>query len=139
MPNCVHANTSVEGAKNATCTESGHTGKTVCVDCGEIVSAGSVIEALEHAVIHVEAKAATTDEEGNVEYWYCETCRKVWKDEACTQVTTWEDVVLPKLDSPQNDGNGGLFILIGALAAVAVVAVVAVVVLLKKKKHTSAK
>lgn len=137
--NCLHKNTSVEGAKNATCTESGHTGKTVCVDCGEIISAGSVIEALEHAVIHVEAKAATADEEGNIEYWYCETCRQVWKDEACTQVTTWEDLVLPKLDSPQNDGNGGLFILIGALAAVAAVAVVAVVVLLKKKKHTSAK
>ena len=46
---CQHTNTTVEGAVDATCTADGHTGKTVCADCGETVSEGEVIGALGHA------------------------------------------------------------------------------------------
>ena len=45
-------------------------------------------------VIHVDAKAATCTEDGNVEYWYCETCEKVWQDEARTQLTNFKNVII---------------------------------------------
>lgn len=47
-PPCEHANTKVEGAKDATCTEAGFTGNTVCADCGEQIAAGSEIAAPGH-------------------------------------------------------------------------------------------
>ncbi len=48
---CQHTNTEVEGAKDATCTETGHTGKTVCSDCGEIVDAGEEISVIDHTYV----------------------------------------------------------------------------------------
>lgn len=46
-------------------------------------------------VAHVEAKAPTCTEEGNVEYWHCADCEKVWTDAAYTQLTNIKNVVLP--------------------------------------------
>ena len=48
-------------------------------------------------VIHVEAKAATKEEEGVKEHWYCEECEKVWEDEARTQLSNHKNVIIPKL------------------------------------------
>ena len=45
---CNHTNETVPG-KAATCTEAGHTGKTVCADCGEVISEGEVIAAPGHS------------------------------------------------------------------------------------------
>ena len=45
---CQHGNTEVRGAKEATCTEDGYTGDTYCVDCGELIAAGEVLEADGH-------------------------------------------------------------------------------------------
>ena len=45
---CTHANTTIEGAVTGDCTTDGHTGKTVCTDCGETVSEGSAITAPGH-------------------------------------------------------------------------------------------
>ena len=50
-PTCDHANTKVEGAVEATCTAEGHTGKTVCSDCGETVSEGEVIPMIDHSYV----------------------------------------------------------------------------------------
>ena len=63
----------------------------------------------EHDVQHVEAKKATKEEEGNIEYWYCKDCDKYYKDAACTQVIVngKEDTILPKLpDEVQEDTPG---------------------------------
>ena len=46
---CKHNNTALEGASNATCAADGHTGKTVCQDCGTVVNEGQVISALPHS------------------------------------------------------------------------------------------
>ena len=51
VPVCEHTNTTVEGAKEATCTTDGHTGKTVCADCGETISEGEVIAATGHSFV----------------------------------------------------------------------------------------
>ena len=50
---------------------------------------------LSHTMTHVEAKAATCTEDGNVEYYECSVCEKKFADEeGTTEITT--DVVLPK-------------------------------------------
>ena len=48
-PVCQHTNTTVEGKVDASCTTDGHTGKTVCADCGEVISEGEVIAAPGHS------------------------------------------------------------------------------------------
>lgn len=45
---CTHANTTVEGKVDATCTTAGSTGAVVCSDCGATVTEATVIEALGH-------------------------------------------------------------------------------------------
>lgn len=49
-----------------------------------------------HRLTHVEAVEATTEAEGNVEYWYCTDCDKVYLDAEGTNETTWEAVVTEK-------------------------------------------
>ena len=46
---CEHEQTKLEGALDATCSAEGHTGKTVCDACGEILDAGEVIPKEDHA------------------------------------------------------------------------------------------
>ena len=50
-PACEHANTALENAADATCTEAGYTGDTVCADCGETVTKGTEIAALGHSFV----------------------------------------------------------------------------------------
>lgn len=62
---CKHENTEVQGAKEATCTESGATGKLVCLDCGVTVKESEVINPLGHKFGDWEViKEATQTEEG---------------------------------------------------------------------------
>ena len=48
-----------------------------------------------HTIVHVEAKAATCYEDGNIEHWYCSDCGIAWADEALTQQTNLKSVILP--------------------------------------------
>lgn len=57
-----------------------------------------IIPELGADVIHVDAKAPTCNELGNIEYWYCETCEQVWQDEARTQLTNFMNVKLGTID-----------------------------------------
>ena len=76
---CEHANTKIEGAVAATCTTAGHTGKTVCSDCGEIVSEGSATAILPHTEETVPGKAATCTENGLTDGKKCSVCGKTIK------------------------------------------------------------
>lgn len=53
---------------------------------------------------HVEAKAATTTSEGNVEYWYCKDCGKYYSDKEATKEMKQADTVIAKL-ADKNDKN----------------------------------
>ena len=71
---CKHTNTTVEGVIEPTCTTAGHTGSTVCADCGEIVNAGEEIPATEHTMaewIQVRTPNCTTD---GLERRDCDNC-----------------------------------------------------------------
>ena len=45
---------------------------------------------------HVEAKAATTSEAGNIEYWHCDACNKYFSDANAQKEITRADTVIPK-------------------------------------------
>lgn len=49
---------------------------------------------------HFPAVAATTDAEGNKEYWYCDGCNKYFSDAAATREITRADTVTAKLPQP---------------------------------------
>ena len=58
---------------NATCTE-----KAICEVCGK---AYGELDPNNHAdLMHISAKAATEDTEGNIEYWHCGGCDKYYSD-----------------------------------------------------------
>ena len=55
---------------------------------------------------HVVAKDATTSEEGNIEYWYCEACEKYFSDADAKNEITQAQTVIPKRQS-SGGGSGG--------------------------------
>lgn len=50
---------------------------------------------VKHNAIKVERKDPTCTEKGNIEYWYCEACRKYFQDEALTKELKQEETILP--------------------------------------------
>ena len=95
--------THLEGKVEATCVLDGYTGNTVCNGCGKTLKNGQAIakETAAHSLTHVDAKAATTEAEGNVEYYHCSVCGKNFSDQSgkaeLTKVTTDK---LPKQEEP---------------------------------------
>lgn len=73
---CAHENTELKNAADATCTEAGYTGDTVCSDCGTVVTEGEVIPALGHDYQEAETIDATCTEDGGIE-WECSVCGDV--------------------------------------------------------------
>lgn len=89
---------------------SNHTGgkatciaKAVCEICKE--SYGSLDPNNHTDLKHIDAKAATAAEEGNIEYWYCSGCKKYYKDAKATQEITKAQTVTAKLPSDNNGSN----------------------------------
>ena len=76
-PDCEHKNTEVRNQTDATCTEAGYTGDTVCKDCKETVKAGTVIEAKGHDAETRNAKEATCTKDGYTGDEVCKVCDTV--------------------------------------------------------------
>ena len=77
----------------ATCTA-----KAKCADCGAEYGDTN----LNHhgdKLKHVVAKDATTSEEGNIEYWYCEACEKYFSDADAKNEITQAQTMIPKRQS----------------------------------------
>lgn len=70
---CEHAQTAVNGMRDATCQVEGYTGDTVCTECGVTLLVGTAIPKTEHKYTGTVTKAATTEEEGILTY-SCGTC-----------------------------------------------------------------
>ena len=89
---------------------SNHTGgkatciaKAKCEICGE--SYGE-LNANNHSDLkHFPAVAATKTAEGNIEYWYCSSCKKYYKNAKATQEITKAQTVTAKLPSDNNGSN----------------------------------
>ena len=103
-------------AKAATCTEAGNTAYWTCTGCGLYFSdaAGTkqvekeswIIPALGHDLEKVEAKAASTDSEGNIEYWTCSRCGSLFADAEGKAEISLEDTILPKIIPNDITGDG---------------------------------
>lgn len=72
--------------------------KAVCEICKE--SYGSLDLNNHTDLKHIDAKAATAAEEGNIEYWYCGGCKKYFSDAAAKTEITKADTVAAKLPQP---------------------------------------
>lgn len=82
--------------KDATCTDQGYETYYSCTvgGCGKlfsdaqgnnVIAAPTVINALGHDLKKTEAKAATCEATGNIDYWTCSRCHKLFKDKVGTQ------------------------------------------------------
>lgn len=77
----------------ATCKD-----KAICEICGD--SYGSPEPNNHTDLKHIDAKAATAAEEGNIEYWHCGGCNKYFSDAAAKTEITRADTVTAKLPQP---------------------------------------
>ena len=78
--------------------------KAVCEICGK--SYGSP-DANNHTDLkHIDAKAATVAEEGNIAYWYCGDCKKYFSDAAADKEITKAATVTAKLPPKITAGDG---------------------------------
>ena len=84
----------------ATCTE-----KAVCEYCGK---AYGKTDLNNHTDLkHIDAKAATEDAEGNIEYWYCGGCDKYYSDKDGINEIKKSDTVTAKLPgNPKSPRTG---------------------------------
>ena len=115
----------------ATCTE-----KAVCEVCGK---AYGELDANNHSGLkHIDAKAATKDAEGNIEYWYCNGCGKYYSDKDGTKEIKKAVTVTTKLKddskSPQT-GDSSNFALWIALLFISGGAAIGTTVVSRKKKY----
>ena len=116
---------------NATCTE-----KAVCEYCGK---AYGKTDLNNHTDLkHIDAKAATEDAEGNIEYWYCGGCDKYYSDKDGINEIKKADTVTAKLPgnpkSPRTGNASDLALWISLLLVSGGVTGVTAG-LRKKKKH----
>ena len=94
-------------AKEPSCTEVGNSAYYTCKTCQksfrdeqgneETTAEGEVIPLVPHLVLKTEAVDATCTEPGNIEYFTCGVCGKLFKDDTGTEETTLEDVTLAPL------------------------------------------
>ena len=102
LQTCSHKNTDGSDAlgdviKNVepTCTEPGYTTHK-CSLCNSIVKVYKDDVLKPHKLTHHELKAATCTEAGNIEYWQCSVCNKLFSDaNATTEITDAASLVIP--------------------------------------------
>ena len=78
----------------ASCTEKGEEYRACA--CGEEETRS--IDPLGHTLVKTEAVEPTETSAGNIEYWTCTVCGKLFSDEAANNEITQAETVLPKLE-----------------------------------------
>ena len=115
----------------ATCKD-----QAICEICGD--SYGSLDPNNHTDLKHIDAKAATAAEEGNIAYWYCDGCGKYFSDKDVTKEIKKADTVTAKLKddskSSQTGDTKNLALWI-ALLFVSGGAAIGITVISRKKKY----
>ena len=91
-----HKNTEIRDAVAATEEKEGYTGDTWCKDCNTKIAEGTIIPKLDHThdMVKTEAKSATHEEDGNIEYYTCSKCGKKYNDAVGTRELTDAEIVI---------------------------------------------
>lgn len=93
-----HINTELRNFVAPTPDSEGYSGDLCCLDCGVLVQKGHVTDrSCAHVLSKVEAKEATCQEEGNIEYWRCERCNVRFSDENGENEISADDTVIAKV------------------------------------------
>ena len=93
---CKHSETELQNQKDATCTEEGYTGDTVCKICGETIETGTTTSTVDHSWSEwTVVKEATFEETGLQERYCLYNCGEKEEEE----IPVREDI-------PDQDENG---------------------------------
>ena len=107
-------------AVTPTCTTTGSIEYWECSACGkkfsnadctvEVTDSEIALEKVSHKLTKAEAKAPTCTKAGNIEYWTCSVCKKLFSDaEGKTEITAQETVIAATGHTPSeawtNDGT----------------------------------
>ena len=101
---CQHPNDmrELKDEQKADCTQSGYTGDYYCGVCGNLLYKGEYIP-IQHRLERVEEKEATQTEPGNIQYFVCSACGKLFLDEDGYHEVGIEDVTIPVLEPDPTD------------------------------------
>ena len=93
-----HSLPKVINKKDATCTEPGYTGDTVCAICGKEITKGETIQAKGHTEVIDAAVAATCTEPGKTEGKHCSVCNEVLVAQEEIPATGHTEVIDPAVE-----------------------------------------
>ena len=90
-----HSLTKVINKKDATCTEDGYTGDTVCTICGQKITKGETIQAKGHTEVIDPAVEPTCTEPGKTEGKHCSVCNEVLVAQEVIPATGHKEETVP--------------------------------------------
>ena len=98
-----HSLTKVINKKDATCTEDGYTGDTVCAICGKEITKGEAIEAKGHIEAIDAAVEPTCTEPGKTEGKHCSVCNEVLIAQEVIPATGHNEETIPGKEATCTD------------------------------------
>ena len=98
-----HSLTKVINKKDATCTEDGYTGDTVCAICGKEIIKGEAIEAKGHIEAIDAAVEPTCTEPGKTEGKHCSVCNEVLIAQVVILATGHKEETIPGKEATCTD------------------------------------
>ena len=98
-----HSLTKVINKKDATCTEDGYTGDTVCAICGKEITKGEAIEAKGHIEAIDAAVEPTCTEPGKTEGKHCSVCNEVLIAQEVIPATGHKEETIPGKEATCTD------------------------------------
>ena len=98
-----HSLTKVINKKDATCTEDGYTGDTVCAICGKEITKGEAIEAKGHIEAIDAAVKPTCTEPGKTEGKHCSVCNEVLVAQEVIPATGHKEETVPGKEATCTD------------------------------------
>lgn len=98
-----HSLTKVINKKDATCTENGYTGDTVCAICGKEITKGETIQAKGHTEVIDPAVEATCTTPGKTEGKHCSVCNEVLIAQEVIPATGHKEETIPGKEATCTD------------------------------------
>lgn len=98
-----HSLTKVINKKDATCTENGYTGDTVCAICGKEITKGETIQAKGHTEVIDARVEPTCTEPGKTEGKHCSVCNAIIVAQEVIPATGHKEETIPGKEATCTD------------------------------------